>query len=165
MAAAEPAVNVLGIEKQAARVASARRRIVRLGIGNAAIVQAEGSGALAALPARCVSQIHVLFPDPWPKRRHAARRMVGPAFLSECARVLAPGGLLRIVTDDPAYASHIAGFGAACAGLEPYSGDRPVFPPSSFQQTFASIGKPVATLLWRAAGRNPGSQAADAADS
>jgi tRNA (guanine-N7-)-methyltransferase len=160
MAEANPAVHCLGIEKQAARAAAARRRIARLGLGNAAVLHAEAEAALASLPVRSASQIHVLFPDPWPKRRHAARRMVHPGFLSECMRVLAPDGILRIVTDDQAYASQITGFATACGGLRPVSGDPPVFPPSSFQHTFAAIGKPVVTMLWRAGG----DQAADAGD-
>jgi tRNA (guanine-N7-)-methyltransferase len=48
--------------------------------------------------------VHVLFPDPWPKRRHHIRRMVGERFLSEVSRVLKVRGRVRLVTDDPGYA-------------------------------------------------------------
>jgi tRNA (guanine-N7-)-methyltransferase len=44
-----------------------------------------------------------MFPDPWPKARHAKRRFVHPALLPELARVLRPGGEWRIATDDPTY--------------------------------------------------------------
>ena len=44
----------------------------------------------------------VLFPDPWPKRRHAKRRLVSRPFLDELARVLCPGAELRVASDDPA---------------------------------------------------------------
>jgi tRNA (guanine-N7-)-methyltransferase len=45
----------------------------------------------------------VLFPDPWPKRRHWKRRFVNEAGLQRLARVLADGAELRLATDDPSY--------------------------------------------------------------
>ncbi len=46
----------------------------------------------------------ILFPDPWPKKRHAARRLLQKSFLELIARKLRPGGVLEIRTDDPDYA-------------------------------------------------------------
>jgi tRNA (guanine-N7-)-methyltransferase len=45
----------------------------------------------------------VLFPDPWPKTRHFKRRIVQPAFVADCARVLKSDGLLRVATDVKSY--------------------------------------------------------------
>ena len=48
------------------------------------------------------------FPDPWPKRRHAHRRLLlQPAFLGAAETALAPGGFLRVVTDDSSYFTRI----------------------------------------------------------
>ena len=49
------------------------------------------------------SRIFVLFPDPWPKTRHAKRRFIGPDNLPELARLLADGGELRVASDDMTY--------------------------------------------------------------
>ena len=57
-----------------------------------------------ALPDGCLERIFVLFPDPWPKTRHHKRRIVNPATAAEFARLLAPGGELRLATDDMGYA-------------------------------------------------------------
>ena len=46
----------------------------------------------------------ILFPDPWPKKRHAARRLLQKSFLQRVAEKLKPGGVLEIRTDDPDYA-------------------------------------------------------------
>ena len=46
----------------------------------------------------------MLFPDPWPKLRHQKRRIVNPETVAELARVVRPGGELRLATDDPGYA-------------------------------------------------------------
>ncbi len=48
-------------------------------------------------------KLFLMFPDPWPKARHAKRRFVHPALVPEVARVLAPGGEWRIASDDPTY--------------------------------------------------------------
>jgi tRNA (guanine-N7-)-methyltransferase len=45
----------------------------------------------------------VLFPDPWPKLRHHKRRIVNPETVADLARVIRPGGELRLATDDPDY--------------------------------------------------------------
>lgn len=54
-----------------------------------------------------ISLVHVFFPDPWPKKRHHKRRLIQPAFVQLLARVLAPGGTLRLATDWEPYATHM----------------------------------------------------------
>jgi tRNA (guanine-N7-)-methyltransferase len=58
---------------------------------------------LHALPDRSIGGAFLLFPDPWPKARHARRRFVSEAHLEELARILKPGAELRIARDDPGY--------------------------------------------------------------
>ena len=58
---------------------------------------------LRALPDACLDRLFLLFPDPWPKARHAKRRFVHPAMLPLLARVLKPGAEWRIASDDPTY--------------------------------------------------------------
>jgi tRNA (guanine-N7-)-methyltransferase len=58
---------------------------------------------LATLPDGGLERLFLMFPDPWPKSRHAKRRFVHPAMLPVVARVLAPGGIWRIASDDPTY--------------------------------------------------------------
>ncbi|MCW8087210.1 tRNA (guanine(46)-N(7))-methyltransferase TrmB [Sabulicella glaciei] len=58
---------------------------------------------IAALPDASLSRLFLMFPDPWPKARHAKRRFVHPAMLPVVARVLKPGAEWRIASDDPTY--------------------------------------------------------------
>jgi tRNA (guanine-N7-)-methyltransferase len=58
---------------------------------------------LNLLPDACLDRLFLLFPDPWPKSRHAKRRFVHPALLPMLARVLRPGAEWRVATDDPTY--------------------------------------------------------------
>lgn len=60
------------------------------------------------LPDDCLDRLFLLFPDPWPKARHAKRRFVHPAILPDLARVLRPGGIWRIASDDPTYQAWVA---------------------------------------------------------
>jgi tRNA (guanine-N7-)-methyltransferase len=58
---------------------------------------------LRALPDACLDLLFLLFPDPWPKARHAKRRFVHPLTLPLLARVLKPGAAWRVASDDPTY--------------------------------------------------------------
>ena len=61
---------------------------------------------LRALPEGCLDEVRLFFPDPWPKARHAKRRLLRPSFVALLDRVLAPDGVLHLATDWPAYAEH-----------------------------------------------------------
>jgi len=63
---------------------------------------------LRALPEGSLSRLFLMFPDPWPKARHAKRRFVHPSILPVVARALRPGGEWRIATDDPTYQDWVA---------------------------------------------------------
>jgi len=58
---------------------------------------------LRAMPEQCLDRLFLLFPDPWPKARHAKRRFVHPALLPVVARALKPGAEWRVASDDPTY--------------------------------------------------------------
>ena len=58
---------------------------------------------LRTLPDACLDRLFLLFPDPWPKARHAKRRFVHPQMLALLARVLRPGAEWWVASDDPSY--------------------------------------------------------------
>ncbi len=55
------------------------------------------------IPDGFVDKVFLLFPDPWPKKKHATRRFVNPENLKELARIIHPGGVLQIATDHKVY--------------------------------------------------------------
>jgi len=104
MAARYPESNFLGIEKQRHRVARCQAKILRAGFSNAWAICGEGAEILREkIPDRSVETFHLSFPDPWPKRRHSNRRVFDVEFFHEIWRILRPGGVLRLMTDDAAY--------------------------------------------------------------
>jgi tRNA (guanine-N7-)-methyltransferase len=104
VAAANPARDFLGIERLPGRIRSAQRKITERGLTNARVLLVETSYAVEKmLPASSVTQFYLMFPDPWPKRRHWGRRVVTKDFFASIHRALAPQGVLRIATDQVAY--------------------------------------------------------------
>ncbi len=149
LAEQEPHHNILGIERQKERVIRTRRKIERLGLTNAWASRSGGLEALTAFANDSVLIIHVLFPDPWPKRRHSSRRLVNAEFLRGCLRILKPDGLLRFVTDDPPYAKDVEKSAQESPAFEPEKKALPAYPPSGFELTFTHLEKPIHRLAWR----------------
>lgn len=71
--------------------------------GNLRLWPQDARHLLGLLPEGGLDRLFLLFPDPWPKARHAKRRFVNPGLLPLVARVLRPGGEWRIASDDPTY--------------------------------------------------------------
>lgn len=68
------------------------------------VVDQPAQVVFAQLPPGSVDEIRIFFPDPWPKKRHHKRRLIQAEFVREIARVLRPGGVLRLATDWTPYA-------------------------------------------------------------
>ena len=98
-----PDVGFIGCEVFLNGVASALVHIETHGLANVRVFADDARLLLPALPAACLERVFLLFPDPWPKRRHAGRRFVAPENLDHLARLLAVGGELRIASDDMGY--------------------------------------------------------------
>lgn len=103
-----PLDRFVGLETRPAVAAYAADRLRRRGIANAEVLRLDAVTYAAALPDASVGRFWILFPDPWPKRRHAKRRLFRrPGFSAHLARALVPGGEIVVVTDVGAYADEI----------------------------------------------------------
>ena len=138
IAAANPARDFLGIERLLGRVRSAHRKIVQRELANARVLRVETSYAVQQmLPPDSVTLFHLLFPDPWPKRRHWRRRIVTEDFFVSVHRALAPDGLLRIVTDQIDYFREIERLAAQSTQFLISSDPEPPRAPSTFEKRFS----------------------------
>ena len=103
-AAQHPDVGVIGAEHFRDGIARLLRQVEREALSrNVRVYPGDGRDLLDVLPDASLSRVFVLFPDPWPKRKHHKRRFVQQAQLDQLARVLADSGELRLATDDPSY--------------------------------------------------------------
>jgi tRNA (guanine-N7-)-methyltransferase len=108
MAAARPECNVLAFEVWRPGVAATFAHLERLGVGNVRLVMADAETCLGRLCGEGeVAELWTFFPDPWHKKRHHKRRLVGPQFASMVASRLALGATWRLATDWDDYAEHI----------------------------------------------------------
>lgn len=98
-----PSAGIIGGEVFLNGVASLIRYVDEKSLANVRIFNDDVRLLLPALPDACLSRVFVLFPDPWPKARHAKRRFIGPSNLAQLARVMKPGAELRIASDHPVY--------------------------------------------------------------
>jgi tRNA (guanine-N7-)-methyltransferase len=119
-AAARPDIGFVGCEPFVNGVAALLSRIASAGVGNVRIHPGDARDLFDVLPDGSLGRIYLLFPDPWPKRRHAGRRFVSGPNVADMARLLRPGGELRLATDVEAYAREAAEtLAAAPAFAEP----------------------------------------------
>ena len=147
LAAENSGKDFAGIERLHGRVNSARRKIERAGLTNARIIRFDISYAVEhLLPANSVSTFYLLFPDPWPKRRHAARRLVNADFLHSVHRALAPDGTIRIATDDTQYFRQITRLISASRNFVVLPNPSSTSPTTKFERRFHERGVPIHRL-------------------
>lgn len=103
-ALAEPATGIIGCEPFVNGVAAMLASIETLGLRNVRLYHGDAVEALDWLPPASLSRIDILYPDPWPKKRHRKRRFVSDENVARFARVLARGGIVRFATDIDDYA-------------------------------------------------------------
>jgi tRNA (guanine-N7-)-methyltransferase len=103
-AAAAPDIGFVGCEVFVNGVASLLAAIDSRDLPNIRVHDGPAESLLAAMPPACIDRVWLLYPDPWPKRRHWKRRFVGDANLDALARIMRPGAELRFATDWPDYA-------------------------------------------------------------
>ena len=99
-AAAEPESRIIGIEVKTKLACKVNERLQKHDLRNVAILCGDAREILKrAEPAGSLQRVALHFPDPWWKKRHDKRRVIGEALLTELARLLKPGGELFIQTD------------------------------------------------------------------
>lgn len=158
-AAAAPEARLLGLEIRLkwAWIVDERLRARGLG-GRARVLNADAREALARLrPDGCVARFYLHFPDPWWKKRHAKRLVMGAGLLDSIARLLADGGELFVQTDVEERAAlyaeqigaHPAFKPAGDAEGTPALAENPYGARSPREHRAIADGLPVTRLLYR----------------
>lgn len=149
-ATTNPMRNFLGVDRLLRRLRRADRKAVRGRLNNLRLVRLEAMYLVSKLvPEESVSTYHILFPDPWPKRRHRARRLITADFLADLHRTLNRDGAVNCATDHEEYFEWIQrafATSARFAEAEPL-----LLPPEArteFEKEFVAAGKPVYRCRW-----------------
>ncbi|ARE38690.1 tRNA (guanine46-N7-)-methyltransferase [Rhodovulum sp. P5] len=102
-AAQNPGAGIIGCEPFINGVAMLLGKIRAAGVDNVAVHPGDARDLFDVLPEASIARAFLLYPDPWPKKKHHRRRFVTPEFLGPLARVMKPGAILRVATDIPDY--------------------------------------------------------------
>lgn len=102
-ALANPDVGIIGCEFFTAGIGKMLAHLEASDISNVRLFTGDARQLLASLTTASLARIFVLYPDPWPKLRHERRRFISPWAVSEFARLVRPGGTVRVVSDIPVY--------------------------------------------------------------
>jgi len=100
-----PTIGFIGIEPFINGMAKALAAIDDRGLTNIRLHHGDATDVLTWLPSASLARFDLLYPDPWPKRRHWKRRFVQDGSIAQIARIVRPGGEFRFVTDWPDYAA------------------------------------------------------------
>ena len=142
MAAADPDRDVLAVEVHTPGLGTLLRRVEDAGLTNVRVLEADAREVLADLLAPgSLDEVRVFFPDPWPKARHAKRRLVTASFAALVASRLRPGGRLHVATDWASYAEQVEQVLAVSEELEVVSRDRGGRPVTRFEQRGLDAGR------------------------
>ncbi len=145
-----PTRNFLGVDRLLRRLRRVDRKAVRGGLDNVRLVRLEAMYLVSKLiPDGSISTYHILFPDPWPKRRHHVRRLISPDFLADVDRTMTPDSAINCATDHEEYFEWIqrvfeksGRFAAAEPDVLPTEAQ------TDFEKEFVAAGKQVHRCRW-----------------
>jgi tRNA (guanine-N7-)-methyltransferase len=148
--------DFLGVEVHRAGVGRLLLALANEALGNVRIVCHDAVEVLTRqLPPDCLAEILILFPDPWPKKRHHKRRLLQAPFAALAASRLVPGGVLRLATDWQPYAQEMLEVLSATPALENlaagagYAPRPPEREPTRFERRGERLGHEVWDLAFR----------------
>jgi tRNA (guanine-N7-)-methyltransferase len=145
-----PKRNFIGVERLTKRVEKVRCKAEK--IENVRVLRADTLFAVRYLLPECsVEAFYLLFPDPWPKRRHQFRRIFTRDFLDAISAALEKHGFLRVATDQLDYFHEIERLSRAHQQFQvvPLSPDDAVLPVTKFERKFREQRVPIYRLTLR----------------
>ncbi len=158
MAREQPRANFLGIDVYESGIGRTLQGIVEHELRNLRLMHHDAVEVFEVnLEAESVDRVLMLFPDPWPRKRHHKRRLVQEEFMNLVLTRLKPGGTVHLATDWPPYLEHmmrvmrrIPGF-SNCFG-ENACWENPERPLTRFELRGRRLGHEVRDLLYRKTG-------------
>jgi tRNA (guanine-N7-)-methyltransferase len=144
-----PAIDYLGVEVHHPGVGRLLLGLERLQLTNVRIISHDAVDVLAHQVSRgALDEILLLFPDPWPKKRHHKRRIVQKEMIALAADALRPGGWLRMATDWREYAEHMREVMATVPEFLHEPDAKAPRPPTRFEERGRRLGHDVTDLCY-----------------
>jgi tRNA (guanine-N7-)-methyltransferase len=147
LAAERPDRDVLAVEVHLPSLAASLDATHASGATNVRVVDADARDLLDRAAPGDLHDVRVLFPDPWPKRRHLARRLVDADFVVRVAEVLPSGGTLHVATDWDGYADHVRAQVEADGRFALDESGRPPRPVTAYERMGLDAGRTIHDLV------------------
>jgi tRNA (guanine-N7-)-methyltransferase len=143
--------NFVAVERLLGRATKIAKRAIRNQLTNLKILRLESAYFIKNLCAESsLDAITVRYPDPWPKRRHHANRLLQKEFFEDAARAVISGGCMKLTTDDREYFEWAQKEAEKCSAWVPDLSWTGVDEPTSeFEELFAKEGREVYRRAWR----------------
>jgi len=143
--------NFVAVERLLGRATKIAKKAIRNQLTNLKILRLESAYFIKNLCTESsLDAITVRYPDPWPKRRHHANRLLQKEFFEDAARAVISGGCIKLTTDDREYFEWAQKEAEKCSAWVPdltWTGvDEPT---SEFEELFAKEGREVYRKAWR----------------
>ncbi len=162
MARGQPQVNFLGIDVYQPGIGRLLQGIVEHGLENVRLIRHDAVEVFAEnIADETLDRVLMLFPDPWPRKRHHKRRLVQEEFMRLVLRRLKPGGEVHLATDWPPYLEFMM---EVMEGISGYSNrfgangcwEKPERPLTRFEMRGRRLGHEVRDLLYQKTGPTQG---------
>lgn len=139
-----PDCNFLGIEKSLHYHRLIGERVTKRALTNVRLINYDAFQVMQKMiAADSVSEIHIYFPDPWPRKREQKRRIIRPEALAEMRRVLIPGGSGVYVTDHREYFEIAAPLIASVFRSESRTPGPDDLPRTNYEAKYREEGRPI----------------------
>ena len=149
IAAAQPDLDVIGVEVHTPGIAGALAGIEEHGLTNVRLVHGDALQFVSRVPCESLTGIRIFFPDPWPKVRHHHRRLVRDDVVARLVALLRTNGWLHLATDNDDYAEQMQ---AVCGAHPELRGGRIPRPPerplTRYEQKGIEAGHTVVDLRY-----------------
>lgn len=149
MAKAHPEINYIGIEMQLSVISLALDKLVEEALPNLQLLHVDGSDLNNYFADNEVDQIYLNFSDPWPKKRHAKRRLTFKTFLAVDEQILKPAGEIHFKTDNRGLfeysLSSFSKYGMTLekVWLDLHASDYPDNIMTEYEEKFSQKGQPI----------------------
>lgn len=151
----DPGIGFLGCDPFMNSIAKALAGIEALELANIRLHPGDARQLIERLAPQSLTRVYLLYPDPWPKRRHRRRRLISDAFLRSLARTMLPSAELRFATDIDDYSAWTLArtlrspdFDWQPAGAASWTRPWPGWTASRFEEKARRAGRPSAYLTF-----------------
>lgn len=151
MAQKHPQINFLGVERLKGRAIKIAKKSLRLNCPHLRVIRLESAYLIRWLvKPESVDAVHLLFPDPWPKRKQQKFRLLQPDFVADLVQAIKPGGYFHFATDHEEY------FEIGSLAVDQNSHFQRVdqspwgeLPQTDFEKQWVSQGKKIGRAFWK----------------